>query len=154
MLQAAVKEADVKMIDKEVVSKPEPEVYRAGHLFPSSWNYLPFSWAGWCEVTIAEDARNGSSAKTLNSNTAPRPRSRWSSTRPSSASRSPSDRTFSEFPRPPGPCCQQPGLGASSRCRKLWSAGWPPETKGGEGGDQGFCFLRNKTLKFKELFAL
>ena len=26
MLQAAVKEADVKMIDKEVVSKPEPEV--------------------------------------------------------------------------------------------------------------------------------
>ena len=29
MLQAAVKEADVKMIDKEVVSKPEPEVYIA-----------------------------------------------------------------------------------------------------------------------------
>ena len=26
MLQAAAKEADVKMIDKEIVSKPEPEV--------------------------------------------------------------------------------------------------------------------------------
>ena len=144
LLQATVKENDVKMIvDNDLVSKPEPEVIIDHPFFHSKFHQagiiINFSWAGWSEVNIAQDARNGSCAKALIANMPSRSGSRLSS----SASRSSSE--FSRSKRSPGR--QQPGLGASPRCwsEGLWKprpAGRPPETEGGEGGDKGFCLLR------------